>query len=129
MTARMKSITKPNRSVRGIMALVFVCLLLACINGVGLAQQVDRIPQDATEFSTYLHNLNAMATEQLYMPAAASSASQEFTTQLDALRAEAFAEEFESGARIVVQDANEHVSQLDALRQLQPASLMARQSE
>lgn len=125
MTARIASTTKHMSDVRQVIALASVCLLLAGITGAGLAQQGDWVPQDATEFSTHLHNLNTMAAEQVSIQAAASSASQEFTTQLDTLRTAAFAAKGESDALMIVQDVNDHVSQLQVLRQMESTILMA----
>ena len=48
---------------------------------------------------------------------------------MDALRAQAYQAEIESGARFVVQDANEFVTQLDELRHMDTTILFAQLEE
>jgi len=96
-------------------SLVLGMILLAFVVGPVLAQNAvgDDAPT-ANDYCTSLNALNQMAREQGRRPAV--MASRAFTTQLDTLRAQGLAAEYESGMRIAIQNPNEYETRLDELR-------------
>jgi hypothetical protein len=110
-------------------ALVTALILAGVMVASALAQENGSVPANANEFISYLSDLNAMAVDQTLQMAAAPTQAQAFTTQMDALRAQAYQAEIDSGARFVVQDANEFVTQLDELRHMDTTILFAQIEE
>ena len=110
-------------------ALVTALILAGVMVASALAQENGSVPANANEFISYLSDLNAMAVDQTLQMAAAPTQAQAFTTQMDALRAQAYQAEIDSGARFVVQDANEFVTQLDELRHMDTTVLFAQIEE
>jgi hypothetical protein len=110
-------------------ALVTALILAGVMVASALAQENGSVPANANEFISYLSDLNAMAVDQTIQMAAAPTQAQAFTTQMDALRAQAYQAEIDSGARFVVQDANAFVTQLDELRHMDTTVLFAQVGE
>ncbi len=133
MSTRKFMTTIKSQSGFWTVALVTALILAGVIVASALAQENGNVPADANEFISYLSDLNAMAVDQTQQVAAQMAAAptqaQAFTTQMDALRAQAYQAEIDSGARFVVQDANAFVTRLDELRHMDTTVLFAQVGE